>query len=222
MFYAIMCDRMRQRLYSRPLRLKSLEFCKGFQDFFSMFFCWSVCFFLTCPRNCYNMRKVLILLSCLTMALNIAAQDITGVWAQRNSASENGVEMTVSDTLKIAKDGSFYNAAIMEMSMDDGSGQKATIKMLISCSGTWDYEAGVLTQTYDAKSIRSEMIEQPEGFPKMFANMIAKKSVSELKKHAKRPQRSTVLTLTSDTLKLKDTMEKNPETDSYMRVKTEL
>ena len=168
------------------------------------------------------MRKVLILLSCLTMALNVAAQDITGVWAQRNSASENGVEMTVSDTLKIAKDGSFYNAAIMEMSMEDGSGQKATIKMLVSCSGTWDYEAGVLTQTYDAKSIRSEMIEQPEGFPKMFANMIAKKSVSELKKHAKRPQRSTVLTLTSDTLRLKDTMEKNPETDSYMRVKTEL
>ncbi len=168
------------------------------------------------------MRKVLVLLFCLTMALGLAAQDITGVWAQRNSASENGAEMTVSDTLKIEKDGVFYNAAIMEMSMEDDNGQIVTIKMLISCSGTWDYEAGVLTQAYDVKSIRSEVLQLPESFPKMFANMLAKQAVSELKKHAKRPQRSAVLTLTSDTLKLKDIGEKNSETDTYMRVKTEL
>ncbi len=124
-----------------------------------------------------------LFLLCVALAYGLKAQEMAGVWAQTNSASENGTEMTVSDTLKLSADGVFRNASVMEMSMDDGSGQKATVKMLVSCSGKWSCEGGVLTQTYDAKSIRSE-----------------------------------VLTLTSDTLKLKNIGVKNPETDTYTRV----
>ena len=131
--------------------------------------------------------------------------------------------ISVIDACTISNDSPTNAIRNYEKALNTGDNDALSHAMAqMEACGAWDYEAGVLTQTYDAKSIRSEMIEQPEGFPKMFANMIAKKSVSELKKHAKRPQRSTVLTLTSDTLMLKDTMEKNPETDSYMRVKTEL
>ena len=101
--------------------------------------------------------------------------------------------------------------------MDDGNGQKAKVKMMVSCSGKWSYEDGVLTQIYDAKSIRSEVLEQPEGFPKMFGNMLTKKTASEFKKHAKKPQRSELLTLTSNTLKLREIGVKDPETDTYAR-----
>lgn len=163
------------------------------------------------------MRKPLVFLLCLSLACSLKGQEMTGVWVQANSASENGTEMTVSDTLRLSSDGVFRNATVMEMSMDDGNGQKATVKMMVSCSGKWSYEDGVLTQIYDAKSIRSEVLEQPEGFPKMFVNMLTKKTASEFKKHAKKPQRSELLTLTSNTLKLREIGVKDPETDTYAR-----
>ncbi len=164
------------------------------------------------------MRVTIVFLICLMVASGLKAQEMEGVWVQVDSASEKGTEMTVSDTLKLSEDGAFRNATVMEMSMDDGSGQKFTVKMLVSCSGKWSCEGGVLTQTYDAKSIRSEVLEQPKGFPKMFGNMLTKKTVSEFKKHAKKPQRSEVLTLTSDKLTLRDIGVKDPKTDTYMRV----
>lgn len=163
------------------------------------------------------MRKLLVFLLCLSLACSLKGQEMTGVWVQVNSASENGTEMTLSDTLKLSADGVFRNATVMEMSMDDGNGQKATVKMMVSCSGKWSYEDGVLTQIYDAKSIRSEVLEQPEGFPKMFGNMLTKKTASEFKKHAKKPQRSELLTLTSNTLKLREIGVKDPKTDTYAR-----
>ncbi len=166
----------------------------------------------------YTMRRIFAFLLCLALASVLKAQDIAGVWVQVNSASDGGSEMTVSDTLKLSADGVFRDVVIIGMSMDEGDRENTTIRMQVLCSGKWTCENAVLTQTYDIKSVSSKVLEQPEGFPKMFANMITKATVSEFKKQAKKPQRSEVLSVTADTLKLKGIGEKSPEIDTYVRV----
>lgn len=91
------------------------------------------------------------------------------------------------------------------------------VRLRISCKGTWTMADGVLTQIFDPKSIRTEVLEQPEGFPSFFLNMLGKTVSSEFKKQSKKPELSKILTLTSDKLEIKSLDPKDQETSSYTR-----
>lgn len=78
---------------------------------------------------------------------------------------------------------------------------------------------GTLTQTFDAKSIRTEVLEQPDGFPKFIVNMLGKTVSSEFKKQAKKPERYKLVSVTSDELVFQSTDPKDPGNTTYTRKK---
>lgn len=167
------------------------------------------------------MKNLIIVLLSLALSVSLYAQEITGKWTQTHQGSENGSEMTASETLSIAENGTFEEALIMEMKFtDDKDGQQTPVKLKvrISCPGTWSFADKVLSQTYDAKSVKTEVLEQPDGFPKFFMNLLCKRVVSEFKKHSKKPVRYNVLALTSDKLRIQEIGAKDPETETYTRV----
>lgn len=95
--------------------------------------------------------------------------------------------------------------------VDDKNAQAPLIlKVRISCGGTWSLTDKTLSQTYDAKSVKTEILEQPDGFPKFFLNVLSKSVVSEFKKHSKKPIRCNVVSLTSDKLQLLEVEPKTP------------
>ncbi len=157
----------------------------------------------------------------LVLSVSIYAQEITGKWIQTNSSSENGTEMTTSETLSIMNDGTFEDAVIMEMKYtDDKNGQAPVkLKVSISCSGTWSLTDKTLSQTFYAKSVKTEILEQPDGFPKFFLNVLSKSVVSEFKKHSKKPILYNVVSLTSDKLQIQEVGSKDSETETYTRTK---
>lgn len=148
-----------------------------------------------------HMKKVIMILACLVMSASIYAQDITGKWFQTNSTVEEGTEVNYVDTLTLARNNSFSDVVMVEMKMDDGNGKQIAIKLAICCAGTWSCEKGVLTRTYDPKSVRAEILE-PAGLPKVLSSMITKKAVSEFRKQTKEPQHSKILELTADELSI--------------------
>lgn len=190
------------------------------------------------------MRRLVLLVACLLMAVGACAQEIVGQWVQEERQAENGMEIVITETFTVSKGGAFEQGVIMEMRMSDASGgrkeaDKTTgktdvktggkaaattdqaagkaVRLRISCRGNWTLAEEVLTQTFDAKSIRTEVLEQPEEFPKFFLNMLGKTVSSEFKKQSKKPDRSKIITLTSDKLVLRSLDEKDPETSTYTR-----
>lgn len=194
------------------------------------------------------MKRLVLLVVCLLMTVGAYAQEIVGRWVQEERQAENGMEMAITETFTISKDGTFEQGVVMEIRMSDAqkaagkgdkkangqaagntdqtlgsqkaAGQKSeAVRVRISCKGGWTLAAGVLTQTLDAKSIRTEVLEQPEGFPKFFVNMLSKTVSSEFKKQSKKPDRSKVITLTADKLVLQSLDPKDSETTTYTRGK---
>ncbi len=165
------------------------------------------------------MKKLIIALLGLALSVGLHAQEISGKWIQTHQESEDGSEMTASETLSIMKGGTFDDVLMLEMKFTDDKNEQAPVKLKvrISCAGTWSLADKVLSQTYDAKSVKTEVLEQPDGFPKFFMNVLCKKIVSEFKKHSKKPVRYNVLALTSDTLRIQETGSKDPETETYTR-----
>lgn len=100
---------------------------------------------------------------------------------------------------------------------DEAAGGNKVVRLRISCAGVWSVADGVLSQTFDPKSIRTEVLEQPDGFPGFFLNMLGKTVSSEFKKHSKKPELSKILTLTSDKLEIQSLDPKDQETSSYTR-----
>lgn len=166
------------------------------------------------------MKNLIIVLLSLALSVSLYAQEITGKWTQTHQGSENGSEMTASETLSIMKNGTFDDVLILEMKFTDDENEQAPVrlKVRISCGGTWSLADKVLSQTYDAKSVKTEVLEQPDGFPKFFMNLLCKRVVSEFKKHSKKPVRYNVLALTSDKLRIQEIGAKDPETETYTRV----
>ena len=167
------------------------------------------------------MKRIIIALVCLVLSVSLYAQEITGKWIQTHQGSENGAEMMTSETLSIQNNGTFEDVVIMEMKYtDDKSGQAPPkLKVCISCSGAWSLADKTLSQTFDVKSIKTEVLEQPDGFPKFFLNVLSKSVVSEFKKHSKKPIRYNVVSLTSDKLQILEIGSKDSETETYTRVK---
>ena len=167
------------------------------------------------------MKRIIIALLSLALSVSLYAQEITGKWIQTNSGFENGSEMMTSETLSILNNGTFEDAVILEMKYtDDKNGQAPVkLKVSISCGGTWSLTDKILSQTFDAKSVKTEILEQPDGFPKFFLNVLSKSVVSEFKKHSKKPIRYNVVSLTSDTLQIQEVGSKDPETETYTRAK---
>ena len=190
------------------------------------------------------MRRLVLLVACLLMAVGACAQEIVGQWVQEERQAENGMEIVITETFTVSKGGAFEQGVIMEMRMSDASGGRKeadkatgktdvkaggkagattdqaagkTVRLRISCRGNWTLAEEVLTQTFDAKSIRTEVLDQPEEFPKFFLNMLGKTVSSEFKKQSKKPYRSKIITLTSDKLVLRSLDEKDPETSTYTR-----
>ena len=91
--------------------------------------------------------------------------------------------------------------------------------MKITCKGGWSLADGTLTQTFDAKSIQTEVLEQPEGFPKFIVNMLGKTVSSEFKKQAKKLERYKLVSVTSDELVFQSTDPKDPGNTTYTRKK---
>lgn len=100
---------------------------------------------------------------------------------------------------------------------DGAAGGNKVVRLRISCAGVWSVADGVLSQTFDPKSIHTEVLEQPDGFPGFFLNMLGKTVSSEFKKHSKKPELSKILTLTSDKLEIQSLDPKDQETSSYTR-----
>lgn len=172
----------------------------------------------------------MLLMVCLMMTAGAYAQEIVGKWVQEERQTENGMEMAITETFTVSAGGRFEESVVMEMKVpDDKDGQKATgkadgaadgkkvVRLRISCAGVWSVADGVLSQTFDPKSIRTEVLEQPDGFPKFFLNMVGKSVSSEFKKHSKKPELSKILTLTSDKLEIQSLDPKDQETSSYTR-----
>lgn len=166
------------------------------------------------------MKRIIIALISLALSVSIYAQEITGKWNQTHQGSENGSEMMTSETLSFMKNGTFEDAVTLEMKyVDDKNAQAPLIlKVRISCGGTWSLTDKTLSQTYDAKSVKTEILEQ-DGFPKFFLNVLSKSVVSEFKKHSKKPIRYDVVSLTSDKLQLLEVGAKDSETETYTRAK---
>lgn len=165
------------------------------------------------------MRRIIIVLVGLVLSVSIYAQEITGKWSQRHQGSENGSEMMASETLSILKNGTFEDAVTFEMKYTDEKSAKDPLKLRlrISCGGTWSFTDETLSQTYDAKSVKTEVLEQPDGFPKFFLNVLSKSVVSEFKKNSKKPIRYNVVSLTSDKLQIQEIGSKDSETETYTR-----
>lgn len=194
------------------------------------------------------MRRLVLLVACLLMAVGACAQEIVGQWVQEERQAENGMEIVITETFTVSKGGAFEQGVIMEMRMSDASGGRneadkttgkttdktdvkaggkagattdqaagKTVRLRISCRGNWTLTEEVLTQTFDVKSIRTEVLDQPEEFPKFFLNMLGKTVSSEFKKQSKKPYRSKIITMTSDKLVLRSLDEKDPETSTYTR-----
>lgn len=166
------------------------------------------------------MKRIITVLLSLALSVSIYAQEITGKWSQTHQGSENGSEMMTSETLSFMKNGTFEDAVTLEMKyVDDKNAQAPLIlKVRISCGGTWSLTDKTLSQTYDAKSVKTEILEQ-DGFPKFFLNVLSKSVVSEFKKHSKKPIRYDVVSLTSDKLQLLEVGAKDSETETYTRAK---
>lgn len=160
------------------------------------------------------MRKLVAVLACLTIAVAGYAQRIVGNWIQEEKRSENGMAMNIVETFTISENKQFEEAVVMEIVMTDS---QMKVSMKISCGGTWTLADRTLTQTLDPKSIRTEILEQPDGFPTFLLNMMGKTVASEFKKQAKKPQQSKVLTLTEDILELQDVDPKETEIQKYVR-----
>ena len=167
------------------------------------------------------MKKIIIALLSLALSVSLYAQEITGKWIQSNQGSENGMEMMTSETLSIVNNGSFEDAVVLEMKYTDEKNGQAPVKLKIqiSCRGTWSLSDKILSQTFDAKSIKTEVLEQPDEFPKFFMNVLSKGVVSEFKKHSKKPIRYNVVSLTSDQLQILEVGSKDSETETYTRAK---
>ena len=167
------------------------------------------------------MKKIIIALLSLALSVSLYAQEITGKWIQSNQGSENGMEMMTSETLSIVNNGTFEDAVVLEMKYSDEKSGQAPLKLKIriSCSGTWTLSDKILSQTYDAKSVKTEVLEQPDEFPKFFMNVLSKSIVSEFKKHSKKPIRYNVVSLTSDQLQILEVGSKDSETETYTRAK---
>ncbi len=167
------------------------------------------------------MKRIIVALLSLVLSVSLYAQEITGKWIQTNQGSENGMEMTTSETLFIVKNGTFEDAVVMEMKYTDEKGGQAPVKLKIRilCSGIWSLEDKLLSQTFDAKSVKTEVLEQPDGFPKFFMNVLSKSVVSEFKKHSKKPIHYNVVSLTSDKLQIQEVGSKESETETYTRAK---
>ena len=157
----------------------------------------------------------------LALSVGLYAQEITGKWIQISQGSENGAEMMTSETLSIVNNGTFEDAVVLEMKYSDEKSGQAPLKLKIriSCSGTWTLSDKILSQTYDAKSVKTEVLEQPDEFPKFFMNVLSKSIVSEFKKHSKKPIRYNVVSLTSETLQIQEVGSKDSETETYTRAK---
>ncbi len=166
------------------------------------------------------MKRIIIALLSLALSVSLYAQEITGKWIQTHQDSENGSEMTASETLSFVENGTFDDVLILEMKFTDDKSVQAPVKMKvrISCAGTWSLADKTLSQTYDVKSVKTEVLEQPDGFPKFFMNLLCKSVVSEFKKHSKKPILYNVLALTSDKLQLLEVGVKDSETETYTRV----
>ncbi len=167
------------------------------------------------------MKRIIIALLSLALSVSLYAQEITGKWIQTNQGSENGMEMMTSEMLSIVNNGTFDDAVIVEMKYTDEKNGQASVKLKIRilCSGTWVLADKVLSQTFDAKSIKTEVLEQPGDFPKFFTNVLSKSVVSEFKKHSKKPIRYNVVSLTSDKLQIYEVGSKDSEMETYIRAK---
>lgn len=167
------------------------------------------------------MKRIIIAILSLALSVGLYAQEITGKWIQISQGSENGAEMMTSETLSIVNNGTFEDAVVLEMKYSDEKSGQAPLKLKIriSCSGTWTLSDKILSQTYDAKSVKTEVLEQPDGFPKFFMNVLSKSIVSEFKKHSKKPIRYNVVSLTSETLQIQEVGSKDSETETYTRAK---
>lgn len=170
------------------------------------------------------MKRLLLVVVCLVMAAGAYAQDIVGQWVQERRQTENGMTVAITETFAVSVGGMFEQGVVMEMKMADSpDGQKPegntekTFRLRISCKGGWTLADGVMTQTFDVKSIRTEVLEQPEGTPKFLLNMLGKTVSSEFKKQSKKPYRSKVITLTSDKLVVQSLDDKDSETTTYTR-----
>ncbi len=165
------------------------------------------------------MKRIIVALVSLVLSVSIYAQEITGKWIQTHQGSENGSEMMTSETLSIVNDGTFEDAVILEMKYTDDKNGQAPVKLevSISCGGTWSLTDKTLSQLFDAKSVKTEILEQPDGFPKFFLNVLSKSVISEFKKHSKEPILYNVVSLTSDKLQIREAGAKDSETETYTR-----
>ena len=123
------------------------------------------------------MKNLIIVLLSLALSVSLYAQEITGKWTQTHQGSENGSEMTASETLSIAENGTFEEALIMEMKFtDDKDGQQTPVKLKvrISCPGTWSFADKVLSQTYDAKSVKTEVLDKEHSLFRFHSEVVNK------------------------------------------------
>lgn len=173
------------------------------------------------------MRKLVLLVVCLLMTIGAYAQSIVGQWVQTDRDAGDGMEMLLTETFTVLDGGAFEEEVIMEVRMTDAkSGKSAAVKesiktfrLKITCKGGWSLVDGTLTQTFDAKSIRTEVLEQPDGFPKFIVNMLGKTVSSEFKKQAKKPERYKLVSVTSDELVLQSTDPDDPGNTTFTRKK---
>ncbi len=166
------------------------------------------------------MKKFFIVLLSLALSVGLYGQEITGKWIQTHRESENGSEIATSETLSLEAGDTFEQVMLLEMKFADGKdGQApANLKVRISCSGTWALADNVLSQKYNAKSVKTEVLEMPEGCPKFLVSLLSKEVASEFKKHSKKPILYNVISLTSDTLQIQEVGEKDPELETYTRL----
>ena len=126
--------------------------------------------------------------------------------------------MTSIETLNLMADKTFTCQYDLRMEVPTPE-KKEIIRLKAFCAGTWDCSDDMLTQTFDHSSLKSEVVEFPESLPDQIMNYTAKAMISEMKKHTKKPVKSDIIELTSDSLKMIEIGSKNAEVETYIRSK---
>lgn len=173
------------------------------------------------------MRRLVLLMLCLVMTAGAYAQEIVGKWVRTESDSEDGMAMTLNETFTVLDGSAFDDEIDMVVKMKDKkSGKNAvakdnpkTFRLKIFSKGVLSLENGALTRTFDANSIRMEVLEKPEGTSKFITKMLAKFIYAGFKEEAKTPEHYKLISLTSDKLVLQSTNPDEPGNTTFTRKK---
>lgn len=165
------------------------------------------------------MKRFTLLLFFLLLTVIAFSQNIAGTWIETiNTETVKGFGTTCTKSLNLFIDGTLIREYYTEIKVPTAD-KNEFIRVRCSCSGTWEYNGDMLTQTFDQRSSKSEVLEFPESLPDEVKNYAANAMFSLIKDQAKKPVKSDVLELTSDTLKIIETGFDNAVIETYIRRK---